>query len=41
MYQNVRSANDRKHDDLRRASMGIRPHGGQRTASCISSYIQT
>ena len=40
-YQNARSANDRKHSDLRRVLMGIRPHGGQRTAGRISSYMQT
>ena len=27
--------NDRKHDDLAMGSMGIRPHGEQRIASCI------
>ena len=27
--------NDRKHDDLAMGSMGIRPHGQQRIASCI------
>ena len=41
LYQNVRSANDRKHSDLWKAPMGIRPHEGQRKASRISSYMQT
>ena len=27
--------NDRKHNDLAMGSMGIRPHGQQRIASCI------
>ena len=27
--------NNRKHDDLAMGSMGIRPHGQQRIASCI------
>ena len=38
VYQDVRRANDRKHDNLRRAPMGIRPHGGQRT---LAAYLAT
>ena len=34
-FSNGAVENDRKHYDLAMGSMGIRPHGQQRIASCI------
>ena len=32
--------NDRKHNDLAIGSMGVRPHGQQRIASCIWNMLE-